>query len=123
MQGYHRAKPAGHPDGAAAFIKFATQDKYLAAFSDGIGLIPSTASAAALTENYKEGGPLAVFYDLSKEQAVLRPVTPGYVVQAKVFIKALADIANGADVADTLDAAVDEIDSDIKQNKGYGHTG
>jgi len=112
-----------NPDGAAAFIKFATQDKYLAAFSDGIGLIPSTASAAALTENYKEGGPLAVFYDLSKEQAVLRPVTPGYVVQAKVFIKALADIANGADVADTLDAAVDEIDSDIKQNKGYGHTG
>ena len=30
-----------HPDGAAAFIKHATQDKYLAAFSDGIGLIPS----------------------------------------------------------------------------------
>jgi multiple sugar transport system substrate-binding protein len=111
------------PEGAAAFIKFATQDKYLAAFSDGIGLIPSTASAAALTENYKEGGPLAVFYDLSESQATLRPVTPGYVVQAKVFIKALADIANGADVADTLDAAVDEIDNDIKQNKGYGHTG
>ncbi len=112
-----------NPDGAAAFIKFATQDKYLAAFSDGIGLIPSTASAAAMTKNYKEGGPLAVFYDLSKEQAVLRPVTPGYVVQAKVFIKALADIANGANVGDTLDAAVDEIDADIKQNKGYGHTG
>lgn len=111
------------PEGAAAFIEFATQDKYLAAFSDGIGLIPSTASAAALTENYKEGGPLAIFYDLSKEQAMLRPVSPGYVVQAKVFIKALADIANGADVADTLDAAVDEIDSDIERNKGYGHSG
>jgi multiple sugar transport system substrate-binding protein len=109
------------PEGAAAFIKFATQDKYLAAFSDGIGLIPSTASAAALTKNYKQGGALAVFYDLSKDQAMLRPVTPGYVVEAKVFIKAMADIANGADVADTLDAAVDEIDSDIEKNKGYGH--
>jgi hypothetical protein len=41
--------------------------------------------------------------------------------QAKVFEKALADIANGADVADTLDAAVDEIDADIQRNQGYGH--
>ena len=110
-----------HPDGAAAFIEFAMQDKYLAAFSDGIGLIPATASAAQLTKNYVEGGPLAVFYDLSKAQAVLRPVTPGYIVQAKVFIKAMADIANGADVTDTLDAAVDEIDADIAANGGYGH--
>ena len=109
------------PEGAAAFIKFATQDEYLAAFSDGIGLIPSTASAAAMTENYAEGGPLAVFYDLSEAQALVRPVTPGYVVQGQVFTKALADIANGADVADTLDAAVDEIDADIETNSGYGH--
>ena len=28
-----------HPEGAAAFIEFAIQDKYLAQFSDGIGLI------------------------------------------------------------------------------------
>ncbi|MBU1175444.1 MAG: extracellular solute-binding protein [Alphaproteobacteria bacterium] len=110
-----------NPEGAAAFIEFAIQDTYLAAFSDAIGLVPSTPSAAQLTENYKEGGPLAVFFGLSNEQALLRPVTPGYVVQAKVFTKALADIANGADVADTLDAAVDEIDADIQKNDGYGH--
>ncbi|SIT55551.1 Extracellular solute-binding protein [Mesorhizobium prunaredense] len=110
-----------HPEGAAEFIKFAAQDKYLAAFSDGIGLIPPTPSAAQMTKNYKDGGPLAAFFDLSKAQALVRPVTPGYVVQAKVFTKALADIANGADVADTLDAAVDEIDADIESNGGYGH--
>lgn len=109
-----------HPEGAAAFIEFALQDKYLAAFSDALGLIPATPTAAQMTENYKEGGPLAVFYDLSKAQALVRPVTPGYVVEAKVFTKALADIANGADVADTLDAAVDEIDTDIERNNGYG---
>ena len=109
------------PEGANAFIEFALQDEYLAAFSDGIGLIPSTPSAAELTENYAEGGPLAVFFDLSNDQARLRPVTPGYVVQSKVFTKAMADIANGADVADTLDAAVDEIDADIAANQGYGH--
>ena len=110
-----------HPDGAAAFITFALQDKYLAAFSDGIGLIPSTPSAAAMTEHYQSGGLLNVFYDLSERQALVRPVSPGYVVAAKVFEKALADISNGADVADTLDAAVDEIDADIERNNGYGH--
>lgn len=115
------AATSKHPDGASAFIEFALQDKYLAAFSDGIGLIPSTATAAQMTKNYKDGGPLAVFYGLSSAQALIRPVTPGYVVQSKVFTKAMADIANGADVADTLDAAVDEINADIEKNSGYGH--
>ncbi|MCP4382398.1 MAG: extracellular solute-binding protein [Hyphomicrobiales bacterium] len=110
-----------NPDGANAFIEHALQDKYLAAFSDGIGLIPATPSAAAMTENYAEGGKLEDFFALSEKQALIRPVTPGYVVAAKVFEKALADIANGADVADTLDAAVDEIDGDIERNQGYGH--
>ncbi|MVS98821.1 extracellular solute-binding protein [Devosia marina] len=109
-----------HPEGASAFIEFALQDKYLAEFSNGIGLIPATASAAAMTENYKEGGPLAVFFDLSEAQALVRPVTPGYVVAAKVFEKALADIANGADVQDALDSAVDEIDADVAKNDNYG---
>lgn len=111
---------SAHPEGASAFIEFALQDQYLADFSNGIGLIPATASAAALTENYKDGGPLAVFFDLSEAQALVRPVTPGYVVAAKVFEKALADIANGADVQDTLDSAVDEIDADITKNNNYG---
>lgn len=111
---------SAHPDGASAFIEFAMQDKYLAAFSNGLGLIPATATAAAMTENYKEGGKLAVFYGLSEKQAMLRPVTPGYVVLAKVFQKAVSDIANGANVADTLDAAVDEIDADIAKNNNYG---
>lgn len=109
-----------HPEGANAFIEFAIQDKYLAAFSDGIGLVPSTLSAAAMSENYAEDGPLEVFFALSKEQALIRPATPGYVVMALVFEKALADIANGADVIDTLDAAVDEINDDIENNSGYG---
>ena len=110
-----------HADGAAAFIKFAIQDKYLTAFSDGIGLIPSTPEAAKVSKYYAPGGPMEVFYGLSAKQGVLRPVTPGYVVQSKVFEKAIADISNGADVQQTLDAAADEIDADIKKNNGYGH--
>ncbi|ESW61774.1 MAG: sugar-binding protein [Rhodobacter sp. CACIA14H1] len=110
-----------HPEGAAAFIEFALQDKYLAAFSNGIGLIPATPTASEMVDNYKSGGPLAVFGEYSSKMALVRPVTPGYVVQAKVFEKALADIANGADVAATLDAAADEINADIEKNGGYGH--
>jgi len=74
-----------------------------------------------MTENYAEGGALEVFFGLSEAQAFVRPVTPGYPVVAKVFEKALADIADGADVQDTLDAAVDEIDADIEANGGYGN--
>lgn len=110
-----------HQDGANAFIDFALKDKYFTAFSDGIGLIPPTRSAAAASKYYGPGKPMEVFYDLSEKQGVLRPVTPGYVVESKVFQKAVADIADGADVATVLDSAVDEIDADIKNNQGYGH--
>ena len=109
-----------HPDGANAFIAFALDDAYLAAFSDGIGLVPSTLSAAALTENYGSGGALEIFYELSNRQSLIRPATPAYVGIALTFEKALADISNGADVQDTLDAAVDEIERDIANNGGYG---
>jgi len=112
---------SAHPDGASAFIEFALQDKYLADFANTTGLIPATATAAAMTENYKDGGPLSVFFGMTEANALVRPVTPGYVVESKVFEKALADIANGADVAGTLDAATDEINADIEKNAGYGH--
>ena len=106
-------------DGASAFIEFAIQDKYLAAFSDGIGLIPPTSESAQMSEKYRPGGALEVFFELSNDQATLRAVTPAYIVGGRVFEKALADIANGADVADTLDQAADEIDADIEANGGY----
>jgi len=109
-----------HQEGANAYIEFAIQDKYLAAFSDVIGLVPSTLSAAALTENYAPGGPLEVFFELSNVQALIRPPTPAYLSAALTFEKALADIANGADVINALDSAVDEINADIEDNDGYG---
>lgn len=109
-----------NPEGANAFIEFAIQDEYLAAFSDAIGLVPATSSAAELTENYAEGGPLEVFYDLSEAQGLIRPATPAYLNMALIFRRAAADIADGADVQDTLDAAVDDIEQDIADNNGYG---
>ena len=107
-------------DGANAFIEHAIQDKYLAAFTEGIGLIPATATAAGMTENYAPGGAMEVFFELSNVQGVIRPPTPAYLSAALTFEKALADIANGADVQSTLDAATDEINADIEANSGYG---
>lgn len=108
-----------NPECANDFIEFALADEYLAAFSDGIGLIPATPTAAAMTESYAEGGALEVFFELSEQQAILRPPTPAYLNAAVVFEKALADIANGADVQETLDSAVDEIEADLEANNGY----
>jgi multiple sugar transport system substrate-binding protein len=113
------AASSKNQEGANKFIQFALQDKYLTAFSDGIGLIPPTPESAAASKNYKPGGPMEVFYGLSAKQAMLRPVYPGYAVAAKVFEKALSDIANGADVQGTLDAAADEITKDVEKNGGY----
>jgi len=109
--------------GANEFIEFMMQDKYLVAFSDGINNIPSTAAAAAASKNYSSGAPFEIFFDYSAAQATLRPPTPAYLSAALSFEKALADIANGADVVDTLDAATDEINADIEANGGYGFDG
>lgn len=109
-----------HQAGANAFIQFALQPKYSAAFSEVLGLAPTTVEAAALTESYAPGGPLEVFYELSQAQALIRPPTPAYLSASLTFQKAIADIANGADVVTVLDAAVDEIDADIEANDGYG---
>ena len=68
-------------------------------------MIPATTSAAALTENYAPGGPLEIFFEYSNQQGTLRPPTPAYLSAALTFEKALADIANGADVVDAFDAA------------------
>ncbi len=113
------AASSKNQEGANKFIQFALQDKYLTAFSDGIGLIPPTVTAAAASKNYKAGGPMEVFYSLSAKQALVRPVYAGYAVAAKVFEKALSDIANGAEVEGTLDAAADEITKDVEKNGGY----
>ncbi len=114
------AETSENKEGARAFIEFAIQDQFLANFTNATGLIPATTEAAALTENYAPGAPLATFFELSNTQGLIRPPTPGYVVMAKVFEKALADIASGANVRSTLDAAVDEIELDIQNNNGYG---
>lgn len=109
--------------GANEFIQFMMQDKYLVRFSDEWGNIPPTKTAVAASKRYSSGAPFEPFFALSAAQATLRPPTPAYLAAAKIFEKALADIANGADVTETLDAAADQIGIDIQNNNGYGFDG
>jgi multiple sugar transport system substrate-binding protein len=96
------------------------QPEHVAAMSDATGLIPATASGAALTENYGEDGALRIFVEESSAWSVMRPETPAYPIIASEFEKAMTEIALGADVQDMLDAAVDAIEQDIADNDGYG---
>ena len=77
-------------------------------------------AAEELSANFGEGDPLRPFVELSQEYALARPATPAYPVISSTFEKAAKDIMSGADVQSTLDGAVQEIDTNISSNDGYG---
>jgi len=114
------SKSCANPDGAWQFINFLMQAKNIAAMSKATGLIPTTPDAAALTDNYKTGGPYRIFYDMAKAYAVVRPPTPGYLIISSAFEQATLKIRDGNDVQNALDDAVDKINQDIKDHNNYG---
>jgi multiple sugar transport system substrate-binding protein len=107
-------------DGARAYLEFSFQDEYITEFADKQVVIPATAAAEELSENFGEGDPLQPFVELSQEFALARPATPAYPVISSTFEKAAKDIMSGSDVQSTLDGAVQEIDTNIESNDGYG---
>lgn len=106
-------------EGATEFIEFILQDEYIVAFANRIGLIPATAAAAEQVPNYAPGGPFAVFVEFSNNFGVLRPSTPAYLAISTIYEKAVADIINGANAKQALDAAADEIDANLADNEFY----
>lgn len=106
-------------DGAMDYMKFAAQDKYVAAVADATKNIPATEAAAATLPAYQEGGSDVIFREFSQQFTVVRPVTPGYPFIATTFAKAAQDILNGADPQQTLDQAVKDIDANQKQNNFF----
>lgn len=109
-----------NPEGAWDFIEFIMQPEQIAAMSDATSLIPTSEAAAALTENYREGGQWRMFYDYAANYAVPRPETPGYPFISSTFEQTMLAIRDGGDVQDNLDDAVDAIERNIDDNGGYG---
>jgi len=87
--------------------------------SNANGAVPARFSAAEISPLYGENSPLRLFIEQADTIAVERPVTPAYPVISLEFTRALQDIANGGNVQDALDRAVEEIDWDIEDNAGY----
>jgi multiple sugar transport system substrate-binding protein len=107
------------PEGAADYLKFAAQDKYVAAVAKAAATIPATDAAAAQLPGYGPGEDDDVFRQLSKKFAELRPPTPGYTFIATGFTKTAQDILNGADPQKALDQAVKDIDANQKSNNYF----
>jgi multiple sugar transport system substrate-binding protein len=113
------SKTCSDQAGAAAYMKFAAADKYVAQVAKATGTIPTTEAAAAMVPGYGPGGDNAIFREFSKKFAEVRPVTPGYPFIATTFTKAAQDIINGADPKSTLDQAVKDIDANQKSNNYF----
>ncbi|RME63885.1 MAG: extracellular solute-binding protein, partial [Alphaproteobacteria bacterium] len=109
-----------HPDGAGQFIAFLMQAEEIAAISQATGLVPVTEASAALTRHYRPGGDWRLFYEMMVRYGQQRPPTPAFTFISSTFYKAARDIADGANVRDALDDAVDIIEMNIADNKGYG---
>lgn len=107
-------------EGAREYLEFSFQDKYITEFADTQIVIPATKESAATSKYFAEGAPFTPFVEYSREYAMLRPQTPAYAVISSVFEKSAKDIMNGAEVKSTLDNAVNEIDTNIKNNDNYG---
>ncbi len=112
--------PAEATQGAFDFVLSMMTPENIALMSEKSSLIPTTPAAAALTELYKEGGTFRVFFEMAEAFARVRPETPGYLTISSQFEQAGLKIRDGGDVQDALDDAVDAIEQDIADNKGYG---
>jgi multiple sugar transport system substrate-binding protein len=111
-----------YPDGAWAFIDYLLSPENSAHLNKTTGTIPPRISIFDQTDFYGEGKPLNILTEFSREYAVIRPPTPGYSTIRDEFELVSREIANGADVEETLNAAVDNIDADIQAHDGYGFT-
>ncbi|WP_053171318.1 sugar ABC transporter substrate-binding protein [Streptomyces sp. SBT349] len=113
---------AEEPDAAAAFLEFLLREDSLLTLYEAVGAPPSTQTALAASELYAEDGPMTLVTESlarAPEVAVPRPQTPAYPAITQAFSQAIDDIAQGRDVQQALDAAVERIDRDIQDNDGY----
>ncbi|MGR9073426.1 MAG: extracellular solute-binding protein [Gammaproteobacteria bacterium] len=105
---------------AARFLTFLLSPPEILAMTSANGAVPSTRTAAALSPDYRPGGPLHLFVrQLEGGYAVPRPNTPAYPVITAEFQKAFDRIRSGADVASALDRAAEAVDNEIEDNRGY----
>ena len=105
--------------GPLDYLKFAAQDKYVAAVAKATTTSRPPTRPRRRWRATRPGGENEIFLDYAKKYAVLRPVTPGYPFIATEFTKTAQDILNGADPQQSLDQAVKDIDANQKSNNYF----
>jgi multiple sugar transport system substrate-binding protein len=106
-----------NPDAAAEVLRYLVSEDSIQRMTELNGAVPARTSVFEQDERYQEGGLLYTFVQqLNGGWAVPRPVTPAYPTITAAFSVAFKNIANGADVQDELDMAVDEIEQDLEDN-------
>lgn len=107
-------------EGAVAFLEFMLKSEEILAITDINGAVPGRKAAFEKSAPYKAGGYLNVFIQqLQGGAAVPRPETPAYPAITTAFYTALDNVFKGSDPKRELDAAVDKIEKDIRDNGGY----
>ncbi len=116
---YAITRQCDRPAEAARFVEFIMSDTEIAYFSEHTGFIPTSQTAAQKTTLYQPGGELYRLYQMSAEHVVMRPATPAYPAISNIFSQAFRRIADGVEVEQALDRAVDDIEQNIRDNRGY----
>ena len=122
-----RLVAVGHVDqlrrpraGAADYLKFAAQDKYVASVAKATTNIPATDAAAAQVPGFGPGrGERGLPRATRRSSPCCGRSTPGYPFIATEFTKTAQDILNGADPQQALDQAVKDIDANQKSNNYF----
>ncbi len=100
---------AGNARNAALWVRWVTSTEHgVIPIVRATGAVPARRSAFAAFPDYREA-PYALFRQQLETIARPRPVTPFYATLTRGFSAALRDIARGADPAERLQAAEDEI--------------
>ncbi|MCU4677019.1 extracellular solute-binding protein [Catenovulum sp. 2E275] len=116
---YSITRQCKQPKVAARFIEFIMSDQQISYFSEHTGFIPTSQTAAQHTRLYRPQGELYRLYQMSAEHVVMRPATPGYPAISNIFAQAIRRISEGEQVQTAFDRAVDEIEQNILDNRGY----
>ncbi len=109
-----------HPEAAWKFLEYLIEPEQILRMTNANGAVPARKSALAMSELFGLNGSLGIFVEqLEGGVGVTRPETPAYPTITTAFAEAVQNIVSGADVKTELDKAVQKIDQDIEDNRGY----
>ncbi|MES9993824.1 MAG: extracellular solute-binding protein [Candidatus Thiodiazotropha sp.] len=112
------------PELAAEFLAFLLTTEEVLAMANANGAVPATRSAIDASQLYRPGGALHLFFEqLDKGHGIPRPRTPAYPVITAEFQEIIDRIRSGGEVASALNNAVEKIDREIAENRGYPQSG